>query len=92
MVLRTVGRTVRQVRDFAGRAYRTAQDMAPGIRKGADAIRRGFAEASDNGLLDQVGGKRSADIRRGAQRAFATYDKFEEAAKRGDQVVRAMRS
>ena len=91
MVFRQARAVFRKAKDFAGQAYATAHDLAPGIRKGADAIKRGYAAASDSGLIDQVGGKRAGEIHRGARRALATYDKFEDVARKTDGVVRAMR-
>ena len=92
MVFRQARAAHRKAKDFAGRAYATDQDLAPGVRKDPDALKRGYQSAAESGLIDQVGGKRAGDIHRGAQRAMTAYDKFEDAARKTDGVVRAMRS
>jgi hypothetical protein len=81
----------RRVKHWAGAAYATAHDLAPGIRKGADALRRGYQTASENGLIDQLGGKHAQSIHEGARRGFSTYDNLERAATQADGVVRSMR-
>ena len=82
----------RRVKDFAGQAYATAKDLAPGIKKGAETLRRGYKAASESGLIDEYGGRHAAAIHRGARRASDNYDAFESAARRADGVAGAMRS
>lgn len=91
MVFKGARAVVRRVKDWAGSAYSTAQDLAPGIRKGADALRRGYKTAAESGLVDDLAGRHSDKIHRGAKRAFAEYDRFESVARRADQVGRSMR-
>jgi hypothetical protein len=91
MVLRGARAAIRRVKDWAGQAYSTAQDMAPGIRKGAEALRRGYKTAAESGLIDDLAGKHSGKIHRGATRALSEYDRFESVARRADQVGRSMR-
>ena len=90
-MFRQVKAAARRAKSLAGQAYSAAHELAPSIAKGANAIKRGYRAASDSGLIDDLGGKHSAKIHRGAQRAIGAYDKFEEAARKGDHVVRAMR-
>ena len=79
------------MKDWVGSAYSTAQDMAPGIRKGADALRRGYKSAAESGLVDDLAGKHAGKVHRGAQRALSEYDRFESVARKADQVGRSMR-
>ena len=41
----------RRVKDFAGQAYATGRDLAPGIKKGAE-----YTAASNSGHIDEYGG------------------------------------
>ena len=93
MAFRTRGAAVfRSVKNFAGQAYATAKDLAPGVKKGAEAMRKGFAHASESGLVDQVGGRHAGSIKRGARRGFDAYDKFEDAARKADGALSAART
>ncbi len=90
MFFRRPQQAYRRVKGWANQAYATAHDLAPGIRKGADALRRGYDAAKP--LIDEYGGSRAQAIHQGAQRGFSTYDSLERAAGQADGVVRAMRS
>ena len=91
MVFQRARAIARRAKNFAGQAYASAADLAPGIRKASDAMKRGYREAARSGLIDDLGGKHAEKIHRGASRAMATYDKFEDAARKTDGVVRSMR-
>lgn len=82
---------VRRVKGWAGQAYNTAHEMAPGIAKGAAAAKRAYQSAADSGLVDDLAGRHAGRIHRGARNAMQAYDKFEDAARRTDGVVRAAR-
>ena len=92
MVFRRAQAAFRKAKDFAGQAYATAQDLAPGVRKGAEALRKGFDHADRSGLIDQVGGRRAGDFRRNARRGFDAFDKLEDAARKADGAIAAGRS
>jgi hypothetical protein len=91
MVFRQVKAVVRRAKNLAGNAYSTALELAPGIAKGAEAVKRGYRAAADSGLIHELAGRHAANIHRRALRTMAAYDKFEDAARKGDGVVRAMR-
>lgn len=90
MVFGKVRAVARRTKDFVGRAYATAHDLAPGIRKSAESFKRGYKAAADSGLIDDLAGKRAGEVHRGAQKAMRAYDKFEEVARKADTVARAM--
>ena len=92
MAFRTRGAAVlRRVKSMVGQAYAAAQDMAPGVKKGAEALRKGCAHASESGLVDQVAGRHAGTLQRGARRGFDAYGKFEDAARKADGAFKAAR-
>jgi hypothetical protein len=91
MVFKQVRAVARRAKGWAGQAYATAQDLAPGVKKGADMLRRGYMKASETGLIDDLAGSRAGGVRRGARRAMDAYDKFEDVARKADSVARSMR-
>jgi len=92
MVFSRAQAVFRKAKDFAGRAYATAQDLAPGVKKGAEALRKGFEHADRSGLVDQVGGRRAGAMRQNARRGFDAFDKLEDAARKADGAIAAARS
>jgi hypothetical protein len=90
MVFRRAAAIGRRAKDFAGQAYAAAHDLAPGIKKGAEAAKRAYQTAAQSGLIDDLAGKRSAQIHRGARSAMDAYSKFEDAARKADSVARAV--
>ena len=92
MVFKRVGHVFRKAKGVAGQAYATMQDLAPGVKKGAEALRKGFDHADRSGLIDQVGGGRAGNIRQGARRGFDAFDKLEDAARKTDGAIAAARS
>ena len=92
MVFRRASAVFRKAKDFAGQAYATAQDLAPGVKKGADALRKGFEHADRSGLVDQAAGRRAGALRQGARRGFDAFDNFEDAARKADGAIAAARS
>jgi len=91
MVFRRVAAIGRRAKNWAGQAYATAQDLAPGIRKGAEAAKRAYNTAAQSGLIDEQAGKHAGKIHRGAARGMAAYDKFVDVAMKADRVARTMR-
>ena len=92
MVFKRIGHAMRKAKDFAGQVYATAQDLAPGVKKGAEALRKGFDHADRSGLVDQVGGRRAGVMRTNARRGFDAFDKLEDAARKADGAIAAGRS
>ena len=63
MSFRTRGVAVlRRVKSMAGQAHAAVHDMAPGVKKGAESLRTGFAHASESGLIDQVAGRHAGTL------------------------------
>ena len=91
MVFRRVAAIGRRAKNWAGQAYATAQDLAPVVRKGAEAAKRAYRTAAQSGLIDDLAGKHADKIHRGAARGMAAYDKFEDVAMKADRVARTMR-
>jgi hypothetical protein len=92
MVFRRASAVFRKAKDFAGQAYATVQDLAPGVKKGAEALRKGFDHADRSGLIDQVGGHRAGAVRQHARRGFDTFNRIEDVAKKADGAIAAARS
>jgi len=92
MVFKRAQHIFRKAKDFAGQAYATAQDLAPGVKKGAEAVRKGWEHADRSGLVDQVAGRRAGAVRGHAQRGFDGYAKMEDAARKADGAIAAARS
>lgn len=91
MVFQRATAIARRAKHWAGQAYATAQDLAPGIRKGAEAAKRAYRTAADSGLIDDLAGKHAGKIHRGAARGMAAYDKFEDVARKADGAARSLR-
>ena len=91
MVFRRVAAIGRRAKDFAGQAYAAAHDLAPGVKKGAEAAKRAYQTAAKSGLIDDLAGKRAGAVHRGAHRAMDAYSKFEDVARKADSVARAAR-
>jgi hypothetical protein len=90
MTFRRPHQVVRRAKHWLTSAYSTAQEMAPGVKKGVEALRRGYAAAAP--MIDEYGGRRASDFHKAAKKGFDTYDSLERAAGQADGVVRAMRS
>ena len=92
MVFRRAQAVFRKAKDFAGRTYATAQDMAPGVKRGAEALRKGFDHADKSGLVDQAFRQNAGSVRQAARRGFDNFAKFEDAARKTDGAIAAARS
>ena len=92
MVFRRAQAVFRKAKDFAGQAYATAQDLAPGVKRGAEALRKGFDHADKSGLVDQAAGSRAGSVRQAARRGFDTFNRLEDAARKTDGAIAAARS
>ena len=92
MVFRRAQTVFRKAKDFAGQAYATAQDLAPGVKKGAEALRKGFDHADKSGLVDQAAGSRAGSVRQAARRGFDNFAKLEDAARQTAGAIAAARS
>jgi hypothetical protein len=82
-------RLVRRARDWAGSAIRDARETAPHIKQGADALKKSYKAVADSGMIDQYGGKYSAQIHGAAKKATDGYDSLERAARQGDGALRS---
>ena len=91
MVFSSGKRLFRKVKDFAGQAYGAAHDLAPGVKKGAEAFRKGWDHAERSGLVDQAAGKRAGGVRGHVKRGFEAFDKIEDMARKGDAAIAAAR-
>ena len=56
MVFSSGRRLFKKVKDFAGQAYGAAHDLAPGVKKGAEAFHKGWEHVERSGLVDQAAG------------------------------------
>jgi len=92
MVFSSGRRLFRKAKDFAGQAYATAQDLAPGVKKGAEAVRKGWDHAERSGLVDQAAGRHAGALRGNMRKGFDAFDKLEDAARKADGAIAAARS
>lgn len=75
---------VHKARGWGANAVRTAQELAPHVRKAADVSRMAYKEFKP--LIDQS--KHADKIHSAASRASNTYDKLSEAASAADRVAK----
>ena len=73
-----------KARGFASNAVRTAQELAPHVKKAADVSRMAYREFKP--LIDQS--KHADRIHNAASRASDNYEKLSQAAHAADRVAR----
>ena len=83
MVLKLRG-YIAKARGFGSNAIRTAQELAPHVRKAADVSRMAYQEFKP--MIDKS--KHADKIHSAASRASHTYDKLSEAASAADRVAK----
>ena len=91
MVFSHASRLYKGAKHIAAGGYRAAHELAPGIQKGADLMRRGYAHARDKGLIERYGGRHAEQIHGAAQKGFDGYERLERAARDADGVIGAVR-
>ena len=91
MVFRQAGRLIKRAKAIASSGYSAAHELAPGIQKGADLARRGYAYARDNGLIEKYGGRHAEQIHGAAQKGMDGYERLERAARDADGMIGRMR-
>jgi hypothetical protein len=87
MVFRQGARAFHRLKGMASNAQAFAHEAAPHIRKAADFAKKGYAAASESGLIDQYAGRHAGAVHNYAQRGLDGYERLERAARSADGVA-----